>query len=64
MGYVEGLAGFMANSLEQSETVKAAGMFKLYFEYREGHWAIIYPNFHGILVPPPGAEPEVWSPQP
>jgi hypothetical protein len=64
MGYVEGMAGFMANSLLQSEPIKMAGMFKLYFEYREGRWAIIYPNFPGIPVPPPGAEPEVWPPQP
>jgi hypothetical protein len=53
MGYVEGMAGFMANSLLQSEPIKMAGMFKLYFEYREGRWAIIYPNFPGIPVPPP-----------
>jgi hypothetical protein len=54
MGYAEGLVGYMANSLLQSEPIKVAGPFKLYFEYRQGHWAIVYPQFPGLPIPPEG----------
>lgn len=52
MGYAEGMVGYIANSLLQSEPIKAVGPFKLYFEWREGHWGIIYPVFPELVIPP------------
>lgn len=52
MGYAEGLVGYWASSLIQSEPIKMAGPFKLYFEYRQGQWAIVYPQFPGLPIPP------------
>jgi len=52
MGYAEGMVGYIANSLVQGEPVKAVGPFKLYFEWREGHWGIIYPVFPNLAIPP------------
>lgn len=52
MGYAEGMVGYIANSLLQSEPIMAVGPFKLYFEWREGHWGIIYPVFPNLAIPP------------
>lgn len=54
MGYAEGLVRYIAHSLLQTEPIKVAGAFKLYFQYRAGHWAIFLPQFPGIPIPPEG----------
>ncbi len=52
MGYAEGMVGYRAHSLLQSEPIQHVGHFKLYFEWRDGHWGIVYPLFPGLVVPP------------
>ncbi|HSK12856.1 MAG TPA: hypothetical protein VK907_06545 [Phnomibacter sp.] len=52
MGYAEGLMGYIAESLVQTEPIKQAGPFKLYFEWRQGHWGIVYPDMPGLPIPP------------
>lgn len=54
MGYAEGMVGYIAQSLLQTEPIRKVGPFKLYFEWRDGHWGIIYPLFPGLSIPPEG----------
>ncbi len=53
-GYAEGMVGYRAHSLVQTEPIQKVGHFKLYFEWRDGHWGIIYPQFPGLTIPPEG----------
>ncbi|MCU0404271.1 MAG: hypothetical protein MUE99_06955 [Chitinophagaceae bacterium] len=55
MGFVEGIVAYIAGSLVQAEPLKMMGPFKLYFEWRQGDWAIIYPSFPGLPTPPPNS---------
>jgi hypothetical protein len=52
MGYAEGFVGYWANSLLESEPIKAVGPFKFYFEWRNGRWGIIYLVFPDLKTPP------------
>ena len=54
MGYAEGFVGYIAASLIESEPVRNVGPFKLYFEWRDGQWGIILPQFPGLTIPPEG----------